>query len=399
MSYKIVNKLGIDIFVWGDVDDNAIQQMATCSVSSAAKHTAIMADGHLGFSQAIGGVVAYKGLISVSGCGYDIACGNMAVRLKIKADFVRKNIKEIMDKIFSEFSFGKGGTNSKRIEHALFDNPMWKEDPCKSVKQIAQDQLGSIGSGNHYCDIFIDENDDVWAGVHFGSRKFGHVVASHFLNAAGAKDDIFAPPCLLKEDSDLGEQYIRCMNLAGEYAYVGREWVCEAIAGIMHTTILEEVHNHHNFAFKENFDGEDLWVIRKGSTPLHPGQKSFIGGSMGDISVICQGTDNNESLASLHSAPHGAGRVMGRMEAKGKKKICKDPNSPDFGKERIIREPKITKEMMESWLKEKGVYVCGGGVDESPHAYRRLPEVLKCHEDYIKILHTLTPIGVAMAED
>lgn len=391
---KIIN----GIPVWGnDVDEGTLKQMVSCLKS--AVRGALMGDNHLGYSQPIGAAVAYDGLISVSGCGYDIACGNMAVRIGTKAYYAKTNIKKIMDQIFRDISFGMGKSNPDKPDHDLFSDPMWEEKPLKKLRDVARNQLGTIGSGNHYIDIFTDENDDIWIGVHFGSRKLGHSIADHFLKAAGAKDDIYAYPCLLREDSDLGEQYIKCMNLAGEYAYAGREWVCDKVASIMDTKILESVHNHHNFAWKENHDGKDLWVIRKGSTPLHPGQKSFIGGSMGDISVICEGTDTEESRLSLYSAPHGAGRVMGRMEAKGKKKICKDPNSPDYGKTIVKKVGKITQEMMDKWIEEKGVYLRGAGVDESPHAYRRLPEVLEHHSDYLKVIHTLTPIGVAMAGD
>ena len=395
--FKIYN----EICIWGDdVDDKTITQMDMCQEHSCK--AALMGDNHLGYSQPIGGVVAYDGLISVSGCGYDIACGNMAVRVGTKAYYAKTNIKKIMDQIFRDISFGMGKPNPDKPDNDIFSDPLWKEKPLRSLKDVARNQLGTIGSGNHYIDIFIDENEDVWVGVHFGSRKLGHSIATHFLKAAGAKDGIMAYPCLLKENSDLGEQYINCMNLAGKYAYAGREWVCDKVASIMGTEIFESVHNHHNFAWKEKqhggiYDGKDLWVIRKGATPLHPGQRSFIGGSMGDISVICEGTDTMESRLSMHSAPHGAGRVMGRMEAKGKKKVCKDPNSPDFGKTIVKKEGRISQEMMDKWIKEKGVYLRGGGVDESPHAYRRLPEVLKHHEDYLKIIHTLTPIGVAMA--
>jgi len=395
MSFQIID--GIPI--WGnDVEEDTIKQMKKCL--EKAQRGALMGDNHLGYSQAIGGVAAYDGFVSVSGCGYDIACGNMAVRVETKAHFARTNIKKIMDQIFRDISFGMGKPNPDKPDHDLFSDPMWKENPLCFLKDIAKDQLGTIGSGNHYVDLFIDENDNIWIGVHFGSRKLGHSIADYFLKAAGVKgDDVMASPTLLNEDSDLGEQYIKCMNLAGRYAYAGREWVCDKIASIMGTEILESVHNHHNFAWKEKHDGKDLWVIRKGSTPLHPGQRSFIGGSMGDISVICEGLDTEESHLSLHSAPHGAGRVMGRMEAKGKKKVCRDPNSPDFGKTIIKKEGKITQEMMDKWIEEKGVYLRGAAVDESPHAYRRLPEVLEHHSNYLKIIHTLTPIGVAMAGD
>jgi tRNA-splicing ligase RtcB (3'-phosphate/5'-hydroxy nucleic acid ligase) len=124
-------------------------------------------------------------------------------------------------------------------------------------------------------------------------------------------------PCVISAESDTGAQYIECMELAGRYAYAGRDWVCGKVARILGANILEEVHNHHNFAWRENHGGEDLWVVRKGATPAFPGQKGFVGGTMGENSVILQGIENDSAKHSLYSTVHGAGRVMGRMEAKG----------------------------------------------------------------------------------
>jgi tRNA-splicing ligase RtcB len=150
-------------------------------------------------------------------------------------------------------------------------------------------------------------------------------------------------------------------------------------------TVLEEVHNHHNFAWRENHFGQDLWVVRKGATPAFPGQKGFVGGSMGDISVILQGVDSELSVEALYSTVHGAGRVMSRTAAAGKPK-------------RGIRQGgAVTREMMTDWIKPMGVTLRGAGTDESPHVYKRLPAVLGHHAGTIEILHTLTPIGVAMA--
>jgi tRNA-splicing ligase RtcB len=120
---------------------------------------------------------------------------------------------------------------------------------------------------------FTDEQDRVWIGVHFGSRGLGHKTATWFLKKAGAKDGMDVEPCVIGANADLGVQYIEAMHLAGEYAYAGRDWVCSRIARLLGATILEEVHNHHNFAWRENHDGEDLWVVRKGATPAFPGQK------------------------------------------------------------------------------------------------------------------------------
>lgn len=250
-----------------------------------------------------------------------------------------------------------------------------EESYAKPLKEKARQQLGTIGSGNHYVDLFADEDDRVWIGVHFGSRGFGHGVVTYFLKLGGGKDGMDVPPLVLALKSEIGADYMKGMQLAGEYAYAGRTWVCDRVAQLLGTKILEEVHNHHNYAWAEKHDGVEYMVIRKGATPAFPGQRGFIGESMGEDAVIVEGVDSDASKMALYSTVHGAGRTMGRNEAK-----------------RTIKP-----EEMNEWLRQKGVTLRGGGLDESPQAYKRLPEVLGHHDGTIKVLHTLTPSGVAMA--
>ena len=372
--------------VWGTpVDEGALNQIKNCA--RTADRVAMMADHHKGYAVPIGGVVAYRDKITPSGVGYDIACGNKAILTDADPNEVRKNIARIMDNVFSTISFGIGRKNNERVDHELFDDPAWSLPMIAPLKEMAHQQLGTVGSGNHYVDIFSDEQDRIWVGVHFGSRGFGHKTATAFLNAVGAKDGMDVDPCEIEAKGPLGADYLAAMELAGRYAYAGRDWVCDRVARLLCATILEEVHNHHNFAWREIHGGEALWVIRKGATPAFPGQKGFVGGSMGDLSAIIEGVDNPLALPSLYSTVHGAGRVMGRMEAKGKRDKAGNWK----------REPKVTTEMMKEWVAREHVELRGAGTDESPHCYKRLPEVLAEHEGMIHILHTLTPIGVAMA--
>jgi tRNA-splicing ligase RtcB len=372
--------------VWGTPDEGAVSQIKTCA--KTADRVALMADHHKGYAVPIGGVVAYKNSISPSGVGYDIACGNKAVLTDMRGTELRAAIKTIMDDIWNQIAFGIGRKNDERVDHSLFDSPAWKADAVAPLKEMARQQLGTVGSGNHYVDLLTDEQDRVWIGVHFGSRGLGHKTATWFLNKAGAKDGMDVDPCVISADSDIGAQYIECMKLAGEYAYAGRDGVCQKVARILGANILEEVHNHHNFAWRENHGGEDLWVVRKGATPAFPGQKGFVGGTMGENSVILQGIENESAKHSLYSTVHGAGRVMGRMEAKGK---------TDRKTGEVKRAGKVTQEMMDGWLERGNIELRGAGLDESPDCYKRLPDVLAEHGDSIKILHTLTPVGVAMA--
>lgn len=380
---------------YGEIEDRVYEQIARCRPEQ--EPAALMADNHLGYSMPIGGVVAYKDKVSPSGVGYDIACGNKAVLLDADAKDVRSNISEIMDSVFANISFGVGRANSETVEHELFsDDPAWDIEVAAPLKQMAQAQLGTVGSGNHYVDIFVDELDRVWVGVHFGSRGLGHKLATHFVKAGGGKDGIDEPPTLLDANSQLGQEYIACMKLAGRYAYAGRDWVCNKVADILGASILDEVHNHHNFAWEEEHFGETFWVVRKGATPAFPEQRGFVGGSMGEQSVILKGKASLESAASLYSTVHGAGRVMGRKEAAGSfrwKRV--EEGKP---KQLVqVRPGKLTKEMMDEWVNRAGVELRGGGLDESPHCYKRLHEVLGLHSETIEILHTLTPLGVAMA--
>lgn len=384
-----------DIPVCGDpVDVGALEQIERSRQS--CEFAALMADHHKGYGVPIGGVVASQVSVSPTAVGFDIACGNMAARLDVDAAKVRANIKPIMDRIASTISFGLGREASWEVDHNLFDSPLWDELPAfqqksgkgYSLKDTARHQLGTVGSGNHYVDLFIDENDKVWVGVHFGSRGFGHKTATWFLDAANANENMDAAPVWLAVRSDLGEQYVKALDLAGQYAYAGREAVVDKVAELLEAPILESVHNHHNFAWKEVHNGLEYWVCRKGATPAQPGQKGFIGGSMGDDAVIVEGIDSEESKALFYSTVHGAGRVMSRTAATGKSR---------WGKKK--GEGLISKDAMMDWVREKGVELRGADVDEAPQAYKRLAEVLPQQGQTIRVLHTLRPIGVAMAGD
>ncbi len=380
MTYKI----------YGQHDEKTIRQMETCMNTGSAAAGVLCADGHLGYAHPIGGVVGYTDHISISGVGFDIACGNMAVRLDTPYSSIAANIGAILADIQRVVSFGVGRKNEERVEHALFDNDeLWKAADVVDLKSMAQAQLGTVGSGNHYVDIFEDDDGETWIGVHFGSRGLGHKITTKYLSMAGAKDGMEVPPALLPADSDMGRGYLAGIELGGLYAYAGREWVVERVRQIIGGAITFSVHNHHNFAWHETHDGVDMWVVRKGATPAFPGQFGFVGGSMGDNAVILCGVDTPKSAASLYSTVHGAGRVMSRTEARGRF-VKLD------GKK--VRQPgKVRHDEWQNWIREKGVTVMGGDLDEAPQAYRRLPDVLESHSGTIEIVHTLTPRGVIMA--
>lgn len=455
-------------------------------MAGAAPIGAACADAHVGYSLCVGGVVGYRDFVSPSGVGYDIGCGNMAVLTDLRASDMkwmpghssdgRSAVAHIMDEIAERIDFGIGtrpGNEAdhpvlERIEHADFV-------PQRGLRQLARDQLGTVGSGNHYVDLFVDEEDRVWVGVHFGSRGFGHKTATGFLAMAqedarrraypsiqnfdesysyltrphpplesvfsGKADEgeMDAPPTLFAVNSELGQSYIAAMELAGAYAYAGREVVVQRVLDILGAKAVDTVHNHHNYQWEEEHwvDGkpEKLWVVRKGATPAFPGQRGFVGATMGEPAVILEGTHGsalrltNEMEAVrnlqrdlLYSTVHGAGRVMSRTRAAGKSRdrwTCsnrdcewrqqphthkpEDGNCPACGNGQLVKRAfqetagEIDWDAVVDDLATKDIELRGANAEEAPGAYKRLDEVLAYQGDTIRVLHTLHPIGVAMA--
>ena len=393
--------------IFGTHDEKTLAQLR--DVAERAERAALMADGHVGYVMPIGGVAAYENKASVVGVGFDIACGNAAIRTNLKlSQFARQELEHFADEIQRSIAFGVGRNNESGdapVDDPLFSSPAWEalrdtggRHEHDSLKAKARSQLGTVGSGNHYVDVFADEAGTIWVGVHFGSRGLGHTVASGFLALSQNKkwgERVKEVEALLDLSTPLGDAYWSAMELSGEYAYAGREWVARHVVELLGGTEMELVHNHHNFAWKEEHDGRDLVVVRKGATPAFPGQKGFVGGSMGDDAVIVEGAREGEGdaelqKASLYSTVHGAGRVMSRTEARGKLK--------GWGKKaRIVSPGKVSWEMVKEWIGPQGVILRGGGLDESPQAYRRLPDVLAAQGNTIRVLHTLRPIIVVMA--
>ena len=432
----------IPIEVRGDIEPRAVEQLRRCAEAGDAVAGAICADGHVGYSQPIGGVLAYPEHISPSGVGYDIACGNKAVRTDVPVDDVRPHLPRIMDAVFRRISFGVGRNNDEPVDHPVLDAIARAEfRPQRRMVQMARNQLGTVGAGNHYVDLFEGDDGFVWVGVHFGSRGFGHKTASGFLALAagrafderGPDGEMDSPPVLLHVGSALGQDYIAAMQLAGEYAYAGRDVVVDKVLEILGANSTYEVHNHHNFAWREQHRGTDVWVIRKGCTPAFPGQEGFVGATMGEPSVILRGTPGDGGAALLYSTVHGAGRVMSRTKAAGRMgnraecserdcdtwvtwaqyrhereragvretdrfTLCpRHPGGRMVKRRGRIKAGEIDFETVQRELARGGVELRGGAADEAPAAYKRLESVLAAHGDTIEIVHRLTPIGVAMA--
>jgi tRNA-splicing ligase RtcB len=312
-----------------------------------------------------------------------------------------------MGEITRRISFGVGVPAHDRVEHPVLERIRTADfAPQRELARLAAEQLGTVGGGNHYVNLMEDEEGRVWVGVHFGSRGFGHKTASGFLALAqglrfgdrAREGGMDSPPVLFEIDSELGRSYVSAMQLAGEYAYAGRDTVVAKVLDILGTEATHEVHNHHNFAWREEHFGRNFWVIRKGCTPARPGQEGFVGGSMGDDSVILEGVEGPGSAESLYSTVHGAGRVMSRSQAAGRFRYRKKRVDG-----RTVRVQEQVKPGVVDWpevqerLRKQGIVLVGGGADEAPEVYKRLPDVLAAHAESIRVKHTLKPLGVAMA--
>ena len=430
------------IKTFGRVDDRSLDQLKRCMEAGDADFGVLCADHHPGYSQPIGGGIAYEGYVSPSGVGYDIGCGNKAVQTDLtRADLdLLGGVETIMSEITRRISFGMGVPAQERTDHPVLEAIRTADfAPQRQLVQLAESQLGTVGSGNHYVNLMEDEDGRVWVGVHFGSRGFGHKTASGFLALAqglpfdgrASEGEMDSPPVLFEVGSELGESYVAAMELAGDYAYAGRDIVVGKVLEILGAASTHEVHNHHNFAWREEHFGRAYWVIRKGCTPARPGQEGFVGGSMGDDSVILEGMESPANEQALYSTVHGAGRVMSRSQAAGrirrrKRYACRTrdcdrvfdidgvsshlgppkqgvcPDHPESGVLKVWVQEQIKPGLVD-WpavqarLREQGIVVVGGGADEAPEVYKRLPEVLAAHGDSIRVKHTLRPLGVAMA--
>ena len=228
-----------------------------------------------------------------------------------------------------------------------------------------------------------------------------------------------SPPVLFEVGSELGEAYVAAMELAGEYAYAGRDVVVAKVLEILGAEATHEVHNHHNFAWREEHFGRTYWVIRKGCTPARPGQEGFVGGSMGDESVILEGVESATNEQALFSTVHGAGRVMSRSQAAGrirrrKRYACRtrdcdrvfdidgsarlgreagrvpgppEPRMRRSGSQEQVKPGVVDWPAVQARLREQGIVLVGGGADEAPEVYKRLPDVLAAHGDSIRVKH------------
>lgn len=382
--------------VWGreHIDEGSFEQMSNAARLPVAVAGALMPDAHVGYGLPIGGVLATEGAVIPYAVGVDIACRMRMTIFPVKPHMIKQQ-KDRFKKALREetlFGAGKQWNHKKRADHPVMDDPAWKETGfLNSLKDKAYSQLGTSGSGNHFVEwgAFTLQDDDEQFGLsagdylallsHSGSRGLGYQIADHYSKIAmdyhPHLDKSVKHLSWLPLDWDMGREYWLSMELAGKYAAANHEVIHTRLAKAINQKPSFVVENHHNFAWKEHLlvDGNEREVIvhRKGATPAGAGVLGIIPGSMGDSGFVIRGKGNN---SAINSASHGAGRSLSRTQAR----------------------KTITKTMQKKYLKERDIILIGGGLDESPQAYKRIEDVIAAQSDLVDILGVFQPVIVRM---
>lgn len=377
------------------IDDDAIQQM--CNVARLPiihRPVAAMPDCHFGKGATVGSVIPTKGAIIPAAVGVDIGCGMMAWQLSLKADKLPDNLAATRSDIERAVPHGFTSTQGRARKGGWEVVPnsvaaRWRDlegcyrgiiehHPRISHKAPAH-QLGSLGTGNHFIEVCLDENDDVWVMLHSGSRGPGNVIGQYFIELAKKDTQRHqanlpdADLAYLSEGTDHSDDYVEALNWAQDYAWENRQVMMDAVLRVLRKHLprfqLGEmaVNCHHNFASVETHFGADVWVTRKGAVRARAGDLVIIPGSMGTGSFIVRGKGNAESFCSCS---HGAGRAMSRGEAK--RRIT-------------LADHRAATEGIEC-RKDKGV------IDESPAAYKDISAVIAAQDDLIEVVHTLRQV-------
>jgi len=385
----VLKKTALDFKIYGveNIDPEAIRQMETAMKLPISVKGALMADAHVGYGLPIGGVLAAYNAVIPYGVGMDIGC-RMCLSVfpfsPQKIDGERDRIKNIL---MNETRFGLAEFKDEK-DHEILERKEFREIKfLKTLQKKFADQLGTSGHGNHFVDVgFVKiQKYSEWAGLqpgeyfavlsHSGSRNFGSEVCKHYTRIAKDKLELSgeaARLAWLDLDSEEGREYWAAMNLAGDYSHANHRIIHRRLARAFGEKPLVIIENHHNFAWKETLEtGEEIIIHRKGATPAGIGDVGIIPGTMASPAFIVTGKGNEEAL---NSASHGAGRLMSRNAAK----------------------QAFTESQMKKYLAEQGVELLGGGIDESPFAYKDIFEVMKYQKDLVEILGEFYPRIVRM---
>ena len=374
------------------IEEGARAQMDIAMRLPVTVAGALMPDAHQGYGLPIGGVLATKNAVIPYGVGVDIGCRMALSIYDIPEIHFEKNREKYQRKITSntKFGAGQGFSGKDRANHRVMDNPNFNLARfIKGLKDKAWSQLGTSGGGNHFVEFGIIEfehRDDV-LGIdkgryvalltHSGSRGLGAAIAGHYTKLA--KDKTKLPReasnlAYLDLNAQEGQEYWLAMNLAGDYASACHQVIHDKISSAIGGNIIAKVENHHNFAWKEIWNGEEVIVHRKGATPAGKGIMGIIPGSMTAPGFLVRGKGEEDAI---NSASHGAGRQMSRSQA--------------------IKS--ITKDEMRKVLREHKVDLIGAGRDEAPMAYKDINLVMASQKELVDVVAKFTPRIVRMADD
>lgn len=380
------------IKIWTDqVEDQALTQLKNLARLPfiASNGVACMPDVHAGIGSTVGTVIATDRAVIPAAVGVDIGCGMNAVRLSLKASDLPESLAALRSQIERDIPLGAGGKVQREedVQERYGRLPKTTFNLCENLNEIVGDywkkagpQLGTLGSGNHFIELCIDENQDVWIMLHSGSRGIGNMIGSFYIEKAKRTMEKYfislpdADLAYLPEDMGDFNDYMEAVDWAQNYALENRRLMMELVVAAVRKhvpkefTITQEAINcHHNYVAKEHHFGRNLWVTRKGAIRAREGDLGIIPGSMGQRSYIVRGKGN---LASYCSCSHGAGRVMSRAEAK----------------RRFSVDDLIAQTSGVECRKDAAV------IDEIPASYKDIDQVMANQTDLVDVVHILKQV-------
>ncbi|QKJ18474.1 RtcB family protein [Microbacterium hominis] len=380
-----MERLSARLLSWASlIDEKTVEQARTSSrMPFIHPHLALMPDAHLGKGATVGSVIPTLGAIMPAAVGVDIGCGMIAVRTRFtRAQLVERDLTQLREQIERAVPLSAGRDNRKVVATA--------EPRVAELEELAEKaefdpgryaghwrhQLGSLGSGNHFIEVSVDELDRVWMFLHSGSRGVGNKIATHHIGVAqrlAKKWAIELPDpdlAYLVEGTDEFRRYIRELRWAQHFALLNREEMMDRVARqlgeLMGEAVIEEerINCHHNFTESERHFGKQVWVSRKGAIQADAGRPGLIPGSMGTASYVVEGLGNP---LSLNSSPHGAGREYSRSAAR-----------------RAFTHAQLREAMTGIEFRDTDAFI-----DEIPQAYKPIDRVMADAADLVSVRHTL----------
>ncbi len=387
-----MNETGVPVSIYGPehIEAGALHQIYMAAKLPVSIKAALMPDAHHGYGLPIGGVLATKNAVIPYGVGVDIGCRMCLSVFDMDPALLKNRTSFFSREIHEATLFGSGAQFKTAEEHEVMDREEFHSTALlRSLHGKAWKQLGSSGSGNHFVEfgeVEITEKDEVlgiepgkYIGLlsHSGSRGLGANIANHYTKVAIEKRKLPGEAknlAWLDLNEAEGQEYWLSMNLAGDYAGACHHIIHRKIAKQLGRSPMKMVENHHNFAWKEMLDGEEVIVHRKGATPAGKNVLGIIPGSMSANGFIVKGRGASEAI---HSAAHGAGRKMSRSAAISS----------------------ITHKAMKETLDKAGVTLLGGGLDEAPFAYKDIHTVMSAQTELVDIVGSFAPKIVKMCSD